>query len=314
MCYTIRAMIRTDVQVNFRMPAELKAALEVESKKNHRSLTAEVVARLEESFDPSRSMPLPPEAKHVIEREAGKSKRSVAAEIEARLSATFEQDLLLGSWSEGEHGHRDAIEWISQLRREVQDIEEERNELENNPIVLDGGELAQGLARRLKEHFPALLQMLDYQGPAHRLRRSGSTYGNLEDLLQCLELLRPITSVVLAVRPGEANYSALTMAIETETATVIADRLYLTIERSPRESEVQELFRQLDKLGLLEGSARFATERIGETDELDANGVWRYLNSRKLQPLTHQTLPTFLQLFMEQPVEFDAERLGKYFA
>ena len=52
MCYTIRAMIRTDVQVNFRMPADLKAALEVESKKNHRSLTAEVVARLAESLMP----------------------------------------------------------------------------------------------------------------------------------------------------------------------------------------------------------------------------------------------------------------------
>lgn len=50
MCYTICVMSRTDMQVNFRMPADLKAALEVESKKNHRSLTAEIVARLAETL------------------------------------------------------------------------------------------------------------------------------------------------------------------------------------------------------------------------------------------------------------------------
>ncbi|ASL26230.1 Arc family DNA-binding protein [Azotobacter chroococcum] len=43
-------MSRTDLQVNFRMPAELKARLEQAAKENHRSVTAELVARLEESF------------------------------------------------------------------------------------------------------------------------------------------------------------------------------------------------------------------------------------------------------------------------
>src|SRR3990167_2912893 len=45
-------MTRSDLQVNFRMPASLKAALESAAKENHRSLTAELVARLEASFDP----------------------------------------------------------------------------------------------------------------------------------------------------------------------------------------------------------------------------------------------------------------------
>lgn len=44
-------MSRTDVQVNFRMPAELKARLEQAAKENHRSVTAELVARLENSFE-----------------------------------------------------------------------------------------------------------------------------------------------------------------------------------------------------------------------------------------------------------------------
>ncbi|WP_090311397.1 Arc family DNA-binding protein [Pseudomonas linyingensis] len=45
-------MSKIDLQVNFRMPADLKARLEAVAKENHRSLTAEIVARLEESLIP----------------------------------------------------------------------------------------------------------------------------------------------------------------------------------------------------------------------------------------------------------------------
>ncbi|MFU9047400.1 Arc family DNA-binding protein [Acinetobacter tibetensis] len=38
-------------QVNFRMPTELKEKLEEASKANERSLTSELVSRLEESFE-----------------------------------------------------------------------------------------------------------------------------------------------------------------------------------------------------------------------------------------------------------------------
>lgn len=40
-------MSKKDVQVNFRMPEALKAELEIASKANNRSLTAEIVSRLE---------------------------------------------------------------------------------------------------------------------------------------------------------------------------------------------------------------------------------------------------------------------------
>jgi predicted DNA-binding protein len=43
-------MSRADPQVNFRIPAELKAQLDSAAAKNKRSITAELVARLEESF------------------------------------------------------------------------------------------------------------------------------------------------------------------------------------------------------------------------------------------------------------------------
>ncbi|XEG74004.1 Arc family DNA-binding protein [Pseudomonas sp. abacavir_1] len=43
-------MSRTDPQVNFRIPAELKAKLESAAEQNKRSTTAELVARLDASF------------------------------------------------------------------------------------------------------------------------------------------------------------------------------------------------------------------------------------------------------------------------
>ncbi|MWK54689.1 Arc family DNA-binding protein [Pseudomonas otitidis] len=43
-------MSRTDLQVNFRMPASLKEELEALARANRRSLTAEIVARLERSI------------------------------------------------------------------------------------------------------------------------------------------------------------------------------------------------------------------------------------------------------------------------
>ena len=50
------------VQVNFRMPAELKEKLEQSAKESGRSITSELVTRLEESFrleDKPYKVPLP---------------------------------------------------------------------------------------------------------------------------------------------------------------------------------------------------------------------------------------------------------------
>lgn len=62
-------MSRTDVQVNFRMPAELKAELERAAKENRRSVTAELVARLEASFGSDQQIDLIAErlAKRLVE-------------------------------------------------------------------------------------------------------------------------------------------------------------------------------------------------------------------------------------------------------
>lgn len=43
-------MARTDPQVNFRMPAELKEKLQQAADQNNRTLSQEVVIRLEQTF------------------------------------------------------------------------------------------------------------------------------------------------------------------------------------------------------------------------------------------------------------------------
>jgi hypothetical protein len=54
----LRAMARLDPQVNFRLPEELRQKLQAAADEAKRTLTAEIVARLEGSFT-GRSMPDP---------------------------------------------------------------------------------------------------------------------------------------------------------------------------------------------------------------------------------------------------------------
>jgi uncharacterized membrane-anchored protein YhcB (DUF1043 family) len=41
----------TEVQTNLKIPKSLKEKLKIAAKENHRSMTAELIARLQESFD-----------------------------------------------------------------------------------------------------------------------------------------------------------------------------------------------------------------------------------------------------------------------
>ncbi|ARL55947.1 Arc family DNA-binding protein [Burkholderia pseudomallei] len=52
-------MARDDPQINLRIPAALKERLDEVSAQNKRSLTAEVVARLEASLESAESAPRP---------------------------------------------------------------------------------------------------------------------------------------------------------------------------------------------------------------------------------------------------------------
>jgi hypothetical protein len=78
-----------DIQVNFRMPAELKVKLEAAAKENNRSLTAEIVYRLEQTFH------APLKADEII-RAVKQLHADVLASSEATLAAAkqFEAQVL----------------------------------------------------------------------------------------------------------------------------------------------------------------------------------------------------------------------------
>ena len=68
-------MTKPELQVNFRMPADLKAQLEEAARQNKRSTTAEVVARLQESFSAK------PDTAALEGRIAGMELRAMATEL-----------------------------------------------------------------------------------------------------------------------------------------------------------------------------------------------------------------------------------------
>lgn len=48
-------MAREDLHFRLRIPEDLKNKIQAEAERNHRSMTAEILARLETTFEPSGS-------------------------------------------------------------------------------------------------------------------------------------------------------------------------------------------------------------------------------------------------------------------
>ena len=158
-----------------------------------------------------------------------------------------------------------------------------------------------------------VLPILGIDSP-HRIRHQGSTYGALEDLLDLIRNAGNIGEVWLAVRKGEYNHSALTVVIHIDNSVLLADTTLLTIERRARETEVQDLTLNLDKLGLLEGATFFLNTRVQKTGEQSAAEAVSYLANQDRVPLTRSSLPEFLNLFLERPTIFTEKNLAEYFS
>jgi len=84
-------MTRSDLQVNFRMPASLKAALEAAAKENHRSLTAELIARLESTFTPAESAVERAARLDQIREKAMPGMVEILADLQAKVAQEIEQ-------------------------------------------------------------------------------------------------------------------------------------------------------------------------------------------------------------------------------
>lgn len=222
----------------FRMPYALYEQLKASADANHRSVNAELVARLEDSF--------------------------------------------------GIHSYDPPEELLS---------------------------IPERIRRRIHSREMDVVDILDLSqvGYTLRLRLTGATYDDADQILTCLAHFQSIRSVTLAVRDGEANFSALSVVIRTDKTTLVADGTYLTAERGPRLSEVRDIVWSLDLKGLLGGATRFRTQRIIQTEKLPPLQAAKAIEEGELAPLGYKTLPDFLNLFTPKPVARSDKELYQFF-
>lgn len=177
------------------------------------------------------------------------------------------------------------------------------------------------ISARLEESLtpPAALltsvfKILDLEGNNYfRLRSPHSTYEARDQLLTCLDSLKPIESVLLVVRDGDANHSALSVVINAQDFGLLADKTLMTAERPPRESEVRSLVQKLNKKNLLNGQTQFRTKRMTEqTKDLSAKDAVLIIEDGPYKALTLETLQEFLTLFHKKPMQYSKAELNRF--
>ncbi|MDP9908248.1 hypothetical protein J2W27_000341 [Variovorax boronicumulans] len=85
-------MSREDAQMKIRLPAELKAGIDEAASANKRTLNAEIVARLQASFDAPAALAVRPDA-YIISRLLDEQLRSRLQEVRSRAAFyKFEAD------------------------------------------------------------------------------------------------------------------------------------------------------------------------------------------------------------------------------
>ncbi|WP_277933750.1 MULTISPECIES: Arc family DNA-binding protein [unclassified Pseudomonas] len=89
-------MSRTDLQVNFRMPAELKAELERAAKESGRSLTAEIVARLDLSLLADGKSPAALFTADEARTYASVARKSIPAIVRERIRVSINRSIVRG--------------------------------------------------------------------------------------------------------------------------------------------------------------------------------------------------------------------------
>lgn len=220
---------------------------------------------------------LQPNLKARLEASAKENKRSLNAEISARLEESY-----------GMHSYSPPEELLS---------------------------IAERIQRRIHSREMDVIDILDLGqvGDALRLRITGATHDDADQILTCLAHFVSIRSVTLAVRDGEANFSALSVVIRTDKAALVADSTYLTAERGPRLSEIRDIIWSLDLKGLLGGATRFRATRVEQTEKLPAHQAAKAIEEGEVIPLGYKTLPAFLNLFTPEPVARSDEELYRFF-
>ena len=263
---------------------------------------------------PPYSLRMTAELREMLESAAKKKKRSLNAEIITRLECTELLDREMRNRTDGDYDYSDVLSWIASLESENREHLEELEEYRRNPTVLEGADIVQAIMAKISSRQMGLLDALVFEQRFMRLRRPGSTHEAIDQLLTCIATLNRIQSVVLAVRDGDANHSALSVVIKTDQLTLVSDETLLTVERPPRESEVRDFIQSLDSLGLLDGPTRFQTLRVTPSNHLSAEAASKALESGELKPLGLETLQEFLALFHPKPVRYEKHELLQFLA
>lgn len=137
MLYTL-CMARDDPQINIRMPAALKAGLEEAASANNRSVTAEIVARLEQSMIGPKHPP------------------TIMVRLEALPYGSPPQEVSLGTFFENFGWTiRTTVEALKEVKSEERDRLKRANDglgptIDESP---DDAYMADRAAVRFKEHL-----------------------------------------------------------------------------------------------------------------------------------------------------------------
>jgi hypothetical protein len=96
--------------------------------------------------------------------------------------------------------------------------------------------------------------------------RSTSTSADASRLLNICQTLE-VEKIIFGAKKDLLNNAAMVVVIHTPIATFLMDSSLLNMAREPRIYEIQDIFKNLDKLGLL-ANTFFCDEYIEKTSEL----------------------------------------------
>lgn len=129
----------------------------------------------------------------------------------------------------------------------------------------------------------AIFEALDL-GKVLRVR-STSTSADKSRLLNICRNLE-VEKIIFGARSSSLNNAAMVAVIHTPAATFLLDSSSLNMAREPRICEIQEIFKNLDRIGLL-GNTYFCGEYLEKTSELSKEAALeKILDNRNINKLT----------------------------
>ena len=116
---------------------------------------------------------------------------------------------------------------------------------------------------------------------AERIDASSTTYDGRDAVIKALKQASGVRYILFATRNGGFNESATSILLVADSGNKLLDTTSMTVERSPRELEVLEVFRCIKKLSLLD-KAFYVTERVSPTKTMPPKEAVHYLLSHSV--------------------------------